>query len=144
LVKYKGIDLEVRVATTEEGLATADPVPYIDHVEWDSDQSIDRSPKGHGFRTQEAREGLLAIGGNIVRSYDPTEVADDMSWFDFWEADSQEALTPRYVQIKNKLNGRLVTLKKVIGSLSESSDTDGFLTQSLDFVAEEVEETPPA
>jgi len=141
MAKSKGSDCEVRIAAAEADLAAAPVVPYIDHVEWDVDQAVEQTPRGHGYRGQEVKEGLVAISGSIVRAFDATVVIGASSFANSVQAYVTGALSYRYIQVKNLITGTITTLKKVKGKYNRASDTDGYVTETYDFQAEDVAET---
>jgi hypothetical protein len=136
--KFRGHEVEVRIATSEEGLATAPAIPYISSVEWEVDQGIESTPKGIGHRTQEVHEGLIEITGSIERDYDETAVAGSDTFAQAVGAYETGQLTPLYIEIKNKTTGSKDVIKRARGTYSRSVDVDGYVTETWDFTAEEV------
>lgn len=136
--KYRGSEVEVRIATSEEGLQTAPAIPYVTSVEFSVEQNVESTPKGLGYRTQEVREGLISITGSIEREYDETAVSGNDTFDKAVGAFESGSLTPLYIQIKNKTTNRTVTIKRARGEYSESVDVDGYVTQTYDFEAEEI------
>lgn len=130
--------MEVRIATSEEGLGTAPAIPYVTSVEFSVDQNVESTPKGLGFRMQEVHEGLISITGSIERYYDETAVSGSDTFDQLVGAYGTGSMTPLYIQIKNKTTNRAVIIKKAKGTYSESVDVDGYVTQTYDFEAEEI------
>lgn len=136
--KYRGSEVEVRIATSEEGLGSAPAIPYVSSIEFSVEQNVESVPKGLGSRGKEVYEGLIAITGSIEREYDETAVSGSDTFDEVVGAFTTGSLTPLYIQIKNKATGRTVTIKKAKGQYSESVDVDGYVTQTYDFEAEEI------
>ncbi|MEM2122910.1 MAG: hypothetical protein QXE79_04655 [Candidatus Bathyarchaeia archaeon] len=136
--KFHGSQVTVKMATSESGLQTASPIPYVRSVEWTVDQGLTQSPKGIGSRQQEVYEGLIAVSGRLVREYDETEIAEDTLFSKLVEAEQTSALTQLYMQVQIGETGKKYTVKKMKGNYNQTVDVDGFVTETYDFQAEEV------
>jgi hypothetical protein len=143
MVRYKGKDIEVRIATSESGLDTAPVIPYVTSVRWSKDAGVASKPKGFGYNTMEVSDGLVRYSGRITREYDETAVESTNIFAQAVGAFS--TTTPMlYIQIKNKVTGRKDVLKKCMGKYSQDQpDVDGFITETYDFEFEEAATTIP-
>jgi hypothetical protein len=139
---FSGYEVIVKVATTESGLETASPVPYITHIEFDVTHNITAVPKGLGDRRQELKEGLLEYSGRIERSYDTTAIAGSDHFFKFAQALATGEQTQGYMQIQIGANGKKYILKKLkFDNYHQEVDADGIAVESGEFMFEEISET---
>jgi len=142
LVKYTGDNSQVRMATSEAGLATAPVIANIQSIEWDVDPNIDAQPKGLGQgRGKEVTEGLIDITGSIARWYDKVPVVPSPGTTTFAEmvqAYQDGALTSLYFQVTDTDTGEVYTLKRVKGKYNTKRPVDGYKEETYDFVGEEV------
>jgi len=136
--KYKGHEVEVRIATTEAGLGSAPAIPYVSSVEWTPEQNVESTPKGLGSRLQEVKEGLIEYTGSLARDYDETAVSGTDIFAVAVGAYVTGAMTPLYMEIKLLTTGKKDILKKLKGVYTKSVDVDGYVTESYDFSFEEV------
>jgi hypothetical protein len=74
LPKYDGDQVEVRVGTTTDNVASAPVLTNVDSVSYKVDQGITQAPTGIGFRTTEAHAKLLKYSGAITRYEDELEL----------------------------------------------------------------------
>jgi hypothetical protein len=105
MVKYLGKDYEMRLATTEGGLATAPALSRWESINTKTGQGRKKSPDGLGSRLTEVNVGLLDYSGSATGWYDETAAggsADILTAFGMFE---QADVTPLYVQLKNKKTG---------------------------------------
>ena len=140
MTRYSGPQYEVRIATTESGLATASPIPYAPVVEWRNNRAIRNYWKGLGYWTSEPHAGPMDLTGQIRREYDETKVFGGTSTLSagigvFTVGDLPEF----YVQVKNTVTGTITTLKKCKGQYTRSHP-EGFCQETIDFWFEEVTE----
>jgi len=145
LVKYDGDEVEVRIGTSASNVITATPLTNLESIKYDSDPSVVEVPVGIGSRATEVHEKLVKYSGTISRWHDETSVvsggtgtlAKNVGAF------STTALTPLYVEIKNKTTSRKVTLNGCLGKYTEDlKSPDGFLMESWDFKFSTATETP--
>ena len=145
MVKLSGYNSQVRIATTENGLATAPVITNIQSIEWDVEQNIDAQPKGLGQgRGKDVTEGLIDVTGNITRWYDTVAVVPSPGTTTFAsmvEAYQGGALTPLYIQVTDTDTGEVYVLKKVKGKYNTSRPVEGYKEETYDFNAEEVTKT---
>jgi len=139
MTKYRGKDVEVRIATTEGGLATANALTNVESVEWNPEQNVDRVPVGLGSRLKEVSEGLIDYTGSISRWHDKTAVAGSADFATAVGAYQQSSLTVLYVQVYNKVTGEKVVLKKCMGSYTRPVNSpSGYMMESWDFSFEDI------
>ena len=139
MVKYLGKDYEMRLATTEGGLATAPALSRWESINTKTGQGRKKSPDGLGSRLTEVNVGLLDYSGSATGWYDETAAggsADILTAFGMFE---QADITPLYVQLKNKKTGSLITLKKCTGDAALKVDSpEGFAMWSWEFDFEDI------
>jgi hypothetical protein len=139
MVKYKGKDTEVRMATTEGGLASASALTNVESVEWNEEPNIDAAPVGLGSRLKDVSEGLIDYTGSISRWHDKVAAAGSSDFATAVGAYQQGSMTPLYVQVKNKITGELVVLKKCLGAYSRPVDSpEGYWMEAWDFKFEDI------
>jgi hypothetical protein len=142
MTKYLGKDYELRIATTEGGLASAPALSRWESIKTKTGQGRKKSPVGLGSRLQEVSVGLLDYSGSASGWYDETAAggsADVLTAFGMFE---QSDVTPLYVQLKNKKTGSLITLKKCTGDAALTVDSpEGFAMWSWDFDFEDISKT---
>ena len=138
MVKYKGHEVEIRMATTESGLGNAPAIPSISSFEYDVEQNVEATPKGMGSRQQEVKEGLIEITGSLEKDYEESLVCGTDPFYKAAQPDATGALTPLYFEVKNITTGKKVILKKVKGKYNCSEDVDGYVTETYDWSAEEI------
>jgi hypothetical protein len=142
MVKYLGKDYEMRLATTESGLATAPALSRWESIKAKVGQGRKKSGVGLGSRLTEVTVGLLDYSGSASGWYDETAAggsADILTAFGMFE---QADVTPLYVQLKNKKTGSLITLKRCTGDPAMTIDSpEGFVMWSWDFGFEDISKT---
>jgi hypothetical protein len=145
MVKLLGEKCEVRIATTEGGLATAPVISNLQSIEWDKEQNIDAQPKGLGQgRLKDITEGLIDVTGSIARWYDNEPVVPSPGTTTFAqmvEAYQNGDMTPLYIQAKDTDTGEVYLIKKAKGKYSTSRPVDGYKEETYDFKAEDVTRT---
>ena len=82
--------------------------------------------------------GLIEYSGSLARDYDETAVSGTDIFAVGVGAYVTSALTPLYMEIKNKTTGKKDILKKIKGTYTKSVDVDGYVAESYDFSFEEV------
>jgi hypothetical protein len=139
VTKLRGKDVEVRIATTENGLDSAEALTNVESIEWNPDQNVDRAPAGLGSRLKEVSEGLIDYTGSMSRWHDKTAVAGSTDFATAVGAYQQGALTPLYVEVYNKVTGEKVRLKKCKGTYSRPVDSpEGYVMEAWDFSFEDI------
>ena len=73
MTKYTADEYELRVATTELGLATAPALSGWDKVEPKVKQGRKKRPVGIGSRLQEVHETLLDYSGTVSGDYQESD-----------------------------------------------------------------------
>jgi hypothetical protein len=139
MTKYLGKDYELRIATTEGGLATAPALSRWESINTKTGQGRKKSPVGLGSRFQEVSVSLLDYSGSASGWYDETAAggsADVLTAFGMFE---QSDVTPLYVQLKNKKTSQTITLKKCTGDAALTVDSpEGYAMWSWDFDFEDI------
>jgi hypothetical protein len=139
MAKYRGKDVEVRIAATEDDLATATALTNVESVEWNPEQNVDRVAVGLGSRLKETSEGLIDYTGSLSRWHDKTAVAGSADFATAVGAYQQESLTPLYVEVYNKVTGEKVVLKECKGSYTRPVDSpEGYVMETWDFSFEDI------
>ena len=140
MTKHTADKYELRVATTENGLDTAPVLSQWNSVNYKVGQGRKKSPAGIGSRLQTVDETLLDYSGSADGWLDEAAaVAGSADILTAFGAFQQAALTPLYVELKNKINGAKVRLKKVKGDPAETIDSpDGYSMWSWDFDFEDI------
>jgi hypothetical protein len=142
MAKYLGKDYEMRLATTEGGLATAPALSRWESINTKTGQGRKKSPDGLGSRLQEVTIGLLDYSGSASGWYDETAAGgsgDVLTAFGMFE---QSDVTPLYVQLTNKKTGSVIILKKCTGDAALKIDSpEGFAMWSWDFDFEDISKT---
>jgi hypothetical protein len=123
MTKYTADSFELRVATTEDGLATATALAQWKSIKWTTKQGRKKDPVGIGSRLQEVSVHLLDYSGSADGWYDETAVAGSADILTAFGAFQQGAVTPLYIEIKNKVTGSKIHLKKVTGDPAQSIDS---------------------
>lgn len=143
--KYRGIDLNVYLATSLAALTTAVPMINITSVSWKVNQGITQEPLGFGSRQSVTKEGVIKITGEIKRDYDETPMGgsgtDEANTF-AEEANAFEvtALTRYVLAVQNKLTGSVFIFTNVIGDYDPGAGSvegivDETFTWSCDTIA---------
>jgi len=139
MVKYRGKDYELRLATTEGGLATAPMLHKWESISTKTGQGRQKSADGLGSRLQEVDVGLLDYSGSASGWYDETAAAGSADILTAFGMFQQADVTPLYLQLKNKKTGSLITLKKCIGDAALTVDSpEGFAMWNWDFDFEDI------
>jgi len=137
--KYTADNFELRVATTENGLDAAPALSNWKSIKWSTKHGRKKVPVGINSRLQEVYETLLDYSGSADGWIDELEVAGSSDILTAFGAFQQGALTPLYIEIKNKATGTKIRLKRVKGDPAHTIDSpDGFSMWSWDFDFEDI------
>jgi hypothetical protein len=143
--KITGQNSEVRMATTEGGLATAPVVTEVQSIEWDRDPDIGVLPKGLGMgRLQDVTEGLITYTGNITKWYnkDPVVPSPGTTTFaEMCEECETGSGTRLYIRVDDLDTAEVHTLKKILGKYHVTKPIDGPQEETFDFFFEELIKT---
>jgi len=133
---YDGNEWEVRMAATQEGLATATKIPFMTTWTYDRDPGIEQVGKGMGMgRGKEVHETLTEITGSLEKTYDdsniigssPFGVLATMEDVDWW------------LEFKNSITGKKIQFGGVHGHYTHDHAEDDFGTETWDWAAESME-----
>ena len=139
MTKYTADKFELRLATTENGLDTAPALSSWESIEWAAKHGRQKVPVGINSRLQEVYETLLDYSGSCSGWYDEAAAGGSGDILTAFGAFQQSALTPLYIEIKNKSTSAKIRLKKVKGDPSHTIDSpDGFSMWSVDFDFEDI------
>jgi hypothetical protein len=142
MTKYLGKDYELRLATTEGGLAAAPVLLRWESINTKTGQGRKKSPVGLSSRLQEVSVGLLDYSGSASGWYDETAAggsADVLTAFGMFE---QSDVTPLYVQLTNKKTASVIILKKCTGDAALKIDSpEGYAMWSWEFDFEDISKT---
>jgi hypothetical protein len=140
--KYTADKFELRVATTENGLDTAPALSNWNMIKWKVSQDLKKVPVGINSRLKEVYETLIDYSGSADGWNDETAVAGSADILTALGAFQQAALTPLYIEIKNKSTSSKIRLKKVKGDVAPSiGSPDGFSMWAYDFHFEDISKT---
>jgi hypothetical protein len=137
---YDGNEWEVRIATTEAGLANATAIPYVRNWSEDRDPGIEQVPKGMGYgRGKEVHETLTELTGSLEKTYCETGLAVQSPWGSanspFGEI-ANIAGVQWWLEFKNKVTGKKVQFGGVIGHYTHDHAEDDFGSETWDWAAE--------
>jgi len=136
---YDGNEWEVRIATTQAGLANATKIPWVKSWSEDRDPGIQQVPKGMGYgRGKEVHETLTEWTGSLEKTYDDTLLVvqspmapsspfaviacmEDVAW---------------WLEFKNKVSGEKKQFSGVHGHYTHDHAEDDFGTETWDWAAE--------
>jgi hypothetical protein len=144
LPKYDADEVEVRISTSSNTWPT-NPITNLESIKYDSDPNIVEVPVGISSRGTEVYEKLAKFMGGITRWHDElSEVSGATGTLAATVgAFTLTALTPLYIQIKNKTTGRKVTLNGCLGKYSHDlKAADAFMMEAWDFKFASLTETP--
>jgi len=144
LVKYDADEVEVRIGTSAANVGSAPALTNLQSIEYDPGQTFDQPPAGIGSRLSEVHEKIIKPKGSLKRWHD--EVAVVCGGTGTLEknvgAFTTAALTPLYIEIKNKTTSKKVTLAKCMGPYSKTLDSpEGYLEETWDFFFESLSES---
>lgn len=141
LVKYKGTDVTVTMATTTALLTTNSAIGNIQSVTWKIDQGLTQEPSGFGTRATISKEGIIKITGTVKRDYDETVVDSSLSYAFAQEANAFEttALTRKYLRVVINATGIKYTFGNVVGTYTPNAGSvDGIVQEQYDFMADAI------
>lgn len=136
MVKYDGDEVEVRIGTSAENVGTAPVLTNLESIKYDSGQEFDQVAEGIGSRQTEVHEKLIKPKGSITRWHDEAEVISGGTGTleKNVGAFTTGALTPLYIEIKNKTTSKKVVLNGCMGPYSKSLDSpEGYVMETWDF-----------
>lgn len=140
--KLYGDKCEVRIATTEAGLADAPVISQLQSIEWDVEQNVSAQPKGEGYgRAKEVTPGLIDLTGSMTRWYNKDSVVPSpgtTTFADMVQAYQTGDMTALYIQAHDIAAGETHTLKKAYGKYHVTKPIDGYSEESYDFSFEEL------
>ncbi len=143
--KYDADEVEVRIGTSVSNVVSAPALTNLESVKYDVDQSVVETPVGIGSRQTEVHEKLTKCAGTITRWHDEVAVvsggtgtlAKNVGAF------TTGAMTPLFIEIKNKTTSRKVTLNNCLGKYTQDSKSpDGFMMETWDFKFNSLTESP--
>lgn len=142
MTKYTADKFELRVATSESGLASASALSGWEKVDVKVKQGRKKAPVGIGSRMQEVYETLLDYSGSISGWYQESAIAgsgDELTAFGMFQ---QGALTPLYIELKNKSTSSKIHLLKCKGDPALTISTpEAFSMWNWDFDFEDINKT---
>jgi len=142
MTKYLGKDWELRLATSEGGLASAPALSRWESINVKKGSGRKKDPVGLGSNLKEISPGLVDFSGTASGWYDETAAggsSDILTAFGMF--DTSDA-TPLYLQLKNKKTGQIVTLKKCIGDPAVAiKSPEAYVMWSWDFDFEDISKT---
>lgn len=130
---YDGNEWEVRMAATQEGLATATKIPYVKTWSEARDPGIKQVPNGMGYgRGKEVHETLREFTGSLEKTYDDSNIIgsspfgvlanmEDVGW---------------WLEFKNAITGKKIQYGGVHGAYTHDHAEDDFGTETWDWAAE--------
>lgn len=136
MVKYDADEVEVRVGTSSSNVSTAVPLTNLESISYKVDQGVTEVPVGIGSRGTEVHEKLVKCSGAITRYVDelPLVSGGTGTLSHNTGAFTIGALTPLFIEIKNKTTGRKELLSNVLGSWApDVKSPDGFIMETWDF-----------
>jgi len=137
---YDGNNWEVRIATTQVGLASATAIPFVKSWSEDRDPGITQVPKGMGYgRGKEVHETLTEVTGSLEKTYDDALLAVQSPWTPtispFGEVASMEDVA-WWLEFKNKISSDKIQFGGVHGHYTHDHAEDDFGTETWDWAAE--------
>jgi len=137
---YDGNEWEIRIATTQAGLANATKIPYVKNWSEDRDPGIVQVPKGQGYgRGKEVHETLTEITGSLEKGYCDTLLAVQSPWTPgispFGELACMEDIA-WWLEFKNSISGDKIQFGGVHGKYHHDHAEDDFGTETWDWAAE--------
>ncbi len=140
--KYRGTEVEIRMATTIGALATASAIPNIQAVAWKVDQGITQQPSGYGSRATVGKEGIQKINGTVTSDYDETAVDGQNILLQEENALETAALTRHVMEVKVVPTGTKYQFTNVIGTYDYNGPSvDGIQQSKFAWVADTVAKT---
>jgi len=140
--KYTAQEYDLRMAATEEGLATAPVLDHWEKIEIAVKHGRKKVPVGIHSRLQEVHETLIDYSGSCSGWYSKTAVAgfsDILTAFGMFE---QAELTPLYMSLTNRTESEVIVVKKIKADPTFTIDSpEGFVMWSVDFDFEDISKT---
>jgi hypothetical protein len=136
LPKYDGDEVEVRIGISAAAAAAAPVLSNLESISYKVDQGVTEVATGIGSRGTEVHEKLVKCTGAITRWVDEAAVVSGATGTLSHNvgAFTIGALTPLYIEIKNKTSGRKELLSNVLGNYApDLKSPDGFLMETWDF-----------
>jgi hypothetical protein len=136
LPKYDGDEVEVRVGTSASNVATAPVLTNLESISYKVDQGVTEVAVGISSRGTEVHEKLVKCTGAISRWVDELAVVSGGTgtFSHNIGAFTIGALTPLFIEIKNKTTGRKELLSNCLGNYApDLKSPDGFLMETWDF-----------
>ena len=142
MTKYKGIEVEVRFATTQAGLSSASAIPSVASCTWKVDQGITQVAAGLGSRASVGKEGMIKISGDVTRDYDETVVDGTNTFAQESNTFETTALTHHWLEYKVTTTGAKYQFGNVIGTYDGSvPSVDGVVTEKFTWTADSITKT---
>ena len=142
MTKYRGTDVEVRMATSLSGLTTATAIPNISTVTWKVSQGITQEPSGFGSRATVTKEGVVKITGTIKRDYDETKIDGTNTFQQEGNAFETTSLTRHVLEVKNVSTGDKYQFTNVVGDYDQNAPSvDGIMVDTFTWSADTVAKT---
>ncbi len=143
MTKYTADEYELRVATTETGLVTAEVLVNWDKFEIATKVGRKKYPVGIGSKLKEVKSTLIDYDGSASGWVDESDtVAGATNLLTLLGMYSQSTITPLFFRLTNKTNGKTVTVKKAIGDPVETvPSAEEVTTWSWDFSLEDISNT---
>ena len=142
MTKYRGSDVEVRMATSLSLLTTATAIPNISTVTWKVSQGITQEPSGFGSRATVTKEGIIKITGTIKRDYDETAIDGTNIFSQEGNAFETSALTRHCLEIKNVSTGAKYQFTNVVGDYDQNAPSvDGIMVDTFTWSADTISKT---
>jgi hypothetical protein len=139
LTKYYADNYELRIATTEGGLATASPLSNWQSVDVKTGHSRKRYPVGIGSRMQVVHAGLLVYSGSVKGHYDDAAIAGSANVLALFQMFQQASLTPLFIKVSNKVTNSYIILKNVTGDPAVSlASPEAVVAWTWDFDFEDI------
>jgi len=136
---YDGNEWEVRIATTQAGLAEATKIPFVKNWSEAKSKGIKQVPKGMGHgRGKEVHETLIEYTGSLEKTYCDTLLAVQSPWTPispFGEIACMEDVA-WWLEFKNKITGKKIQFGGVHGDYEHPHAEDDFGTETWDWAAE--------
>ena len=144
LVKYKGTDVTVTMATTTALLTTNSAIGNIQSVTWKIDQGLTQEPSGFGTRGTISKEGIVKITGTIKRDYDEAVIDGSTGNIFSQEGNTFETttLTRHVLEIKNVSTGAKYQFTNVVGDYDQNAPSvDGIMVDTFTWSADTISKT---
>jgi hypothetical protein len=139
MTKYTADEYEIRVTTSEADLASAPVLSGWQKLNVKVKQGRKKHPDGIGSRLNRVKATLLDYSGSISADLQECAFAGSSDELTALGMFQQGALTPLYIELKNKITGTKIHLCKCTGDPAVSIDTpEAFVTWAWDFDFEDI------